>query len=84
MDYTKIRGVDLLHECNDDARKWAEAFLQHYPECGIDEESLFDWFANAIERTWDYRTGTIYNGNHLEYEISRSRLMDASREDPEQ
>ena len=82
-DYTKLVGADLLHECNDDGRKWAEAFVQHFPECGIDEDIVFGWFANAIERAWDYRTGTIHNGDHMEYEISRARLMDAGREDPE-
>ena len=33
-------------------RKWATAFLQHFPDSKVDEEILFGWFANAIERSW--------------------------------
>lgn len=82
-DYTKLEGADLLHELNDDARQWAVAFRQHFPDCGVDEETLLGWFANAIERSWDYRTGAIHNGDHMEYDLSRARQMDAGREERE-
>jgi len=36
-----------------DARDWAEAFLKHNPNCGIDEGTLIGWFANALMRGYD-------------------------------
>ena len=32
MDYRKLSGPELLHECGNDADKWAEAFCQHNPQ----------------------------------------------------
>ena len=71
MDYTKFEGADLLHELNDDANKWATAFCQHNPDLAVDQHVLMGWFANAIERSWDYRTGAIHNGEHMAYELER-------------
>jgi len=71
MDYTKLEGADLLHELNDSAEKWAAAFVQHNPGCNIDEHTLLGWFANAIERSHDYRTGQIINGEHAQYLIQK-------------
>lgn len=70
-DYTKFDDADLLHELNDDAQKWAQAFQQYNPDCGVGEDVLIGWFANAIERSHDYRTGHIINGEHAEYLAQR-------------
>jgi hypothetical protein len=38
-----------------DARDWARAFMEQFGErmYGIDEETMFGWFANAIMRGYD-------------------------------
>lgn len=74
MDYTKLEGADLIHELNDDARKWAAAFCQYFPNANIDEEIMVAWFANAIERAWDFRTGHIHNAEHLQYLVDKGEL----------
>ncbi len=76
MDYTKFDGADLLHELNDDAQKWAAAFLQYNPRCDVGEDVLFSWFANAIERAHDYRTGAIINGEHAQYLLDRAQGLE--------
>lgn len=73
VDYTKFEGADLVHELNDDADKWATAFLQHNPSASVDQHTLMGWFANAIERAHDYRTGHIINGEHAQYLTDRAR-----------
>ena len=59
-----------MHELNDDASKWAAAFCQFNPN-GADEHTIMGWFANAIERSHDYRTGNIVNGEHAQYLLDR-------------
>lgn len=66
-DYSAMDGADMLHAIGDDASKWATAFLQINPNCGVDEDILRGWFANAIEHSHDIRTGRIHNGDHLQY-----------------
>ena len=71
-DYTKFdSSADMLHALGDDAGKWAEAFLQYHPNADLDESDLISWFANAIEHSFDIRTGRIHNGDHAEYLIDR-------------
>ncbi len=77
IDYTKFEGADLLHELNDDGQKWAEAFLQHNPDCGVAGDVMIGWFANAIERSHDYRTGAIINGEHAQYLLDRKASQPA-------
>jgi len=71
-DYKAMQSADMLNELNDDASKWADAFLQHYPDCGIEWDLLMGWFANAIEHSNDYRAGRIHNGDHAQYLVDRA------------
>jgi len=66
-DYKKLNGPDLLHECDTDAMKWAEAFCQLNPDVNVDEDVMLGWFANAIMHTLDTERGTIINGEHAQY-----------------
>lgn len=70
-DYAKMEPADMLHTVNDDAWKWATAFCQCNPSVEVDEETMMIWFANAIERSHDYRTGQIINGDHAQYLIDK-------------
>lgn len=36
-----------------DARDWAAAFIAKNPNCGVDEETMLGWFANALMRGFD-------------------------------
>ena len=36
-----------------DARDWAKAFLRAHPNCGLQEDALIAWFANALMRGYD-------------------------------
>jgi len=71
MDYTKLNGPDLLHEMGQDASKWAAAFCQINPDINVDEDRMLGWFANAIMHALDTERGTIINGEHVEYLLSR-------------
>lgn len=65
-DYLNMPAPDLLAEVRDDATKWAAAFCQiatnlGYADCAgnpIDEGWMTGWFANAIEHSYDVRTGS--------------------------
>ena len=65
MDYTKLEGPELLHECGNNASKWAEAFCQHNTHVTWDQ--AMPWFANAIMHSLDLERGTVINGEHAEY-----------------
>ena len=69
IDYTKMDGPQLLAAVGSDAMKWATAFCQHQPDCGIDESVMVTWFANAIMNDRDTRDGVIHNGDHMQYLI---------------
>jgi hypothetical protein len=58
-DFTKMSGTELLTECRDDARKWAQACRQNGWQLGLDLDLdwLTVWFANAIENSCDVRSG---------------------------
>jgi hypothetical protein len=61
IDYTKMKGPEMLNALGDDASKWAKAFCQHAKKLGhqdIDEGWMIVWFANAIEHSFDVRTST--------------------------
>lgn len=68
-DYSTMDCAGMLHAVGDDAQKWAAAFLQLNPNCGVEECVLFGWFANAIEHSHDTRTGRVHNGDHAQYLI---------------
>jgi hypothetical protein len=61
-DYTEMTDSEMLAELRDDAAKWAKAFCQHAEKLGhpgIDEGWMIGWFANAIEHSYDVRTGRV-------------------------
>ncbi len=72
IDYTKLDGPDLLYEMGMDGSKWAKAFCQLNPDADVDESTMLGWFCNAIMHTLDTERGTIINGEHAEYLLSRS------------
>jgi len=76
MNYRELDGPGLLHEMGQDASKWAAAFCQIHPaRCSdgtfIDEGLMTAWFANAIQHALDTERGTVINGEHAEYLLSR-------------
>ena len=58
-DYTKMEGPEMLSALGDNAAKWADAFCQIATQHGlvIDQGWMIGWFANAIEHSYDVRTG---------------------------
>lgn len=59
MDYSQMKGHELLEACGHDAYKWAEAFQQIVVDKGvkIDESLMIGWFANPIMNMHDHLTG---------------------------
>jgi hypothetical protein len=55
MTFKGLDGPSLLDACGDDAQKWAQAFLELNPKCGVAEDVMIGWFANAIEHSSDMR-----------------------------
>ncbi len=56
--YAEMSGPELLAACRDDASKWAAAFCEIVKDRqAIDEGLMIGWFANAIEHSYDVRTG---------------------------
>lgn len=56
--YTEMSGSELVAACRDDAAKWAAAFCEIISDGrAIDEGFMLGWFANAIETSYDVRTG---------------------------
>ena len=55
IDYTKLNAVQLMDICKDDARKWAQAFMQITRGQVVDEGLMIAWFANVIEVSYDVR-----------------------------
>lgn len=64
------QGDCVPQVCGDNAEKWAQEFCKRYPQglCQIDghegivqgddwEHIVMGWFANAIEHSYDVRTG---------------------------
>lgn len=59
-DYAAMESNDMVDACGADASKWAAAFCQiakKHQGLDIDEGWMIGWFANAIEHSYDVRTG---------------------------
>lgn len=39
---------------NPDAKAWAEFFMETFPHCGADPETMHGWFANAMMAMYDH------------------------------
>jgi hypothetical protein len=59
--YMNMQAGDMLQALGDDASKWADAFRELHPE--IDHETMFGWFANAIEHSSDVRRGRLFRSD---------------------
>jgi hypothetical protein len=64
----------LVSERDTDASKWAKAFCETFPNCGVDEGTMIGWFANAIMVMHDkiYYGSAPLNGDHAQYMIDRA------------
>lgn len=54
---------------NPDAAAWADLFMQTYPNCGADRDTMLGWFANAIMSMYDSKIAPV--------EAERDRAMQA-------
>lgn len=56
-DYTTMGTGDMLSTVGDDAKKWADAFMQFTSQYDhpVDHGDMIGWFANAIEHSNDIR-----------------------------
>lgn len=52
-----------------DARDWAKAFLDKNPECGLGEDTMIGWFANALMRGYDQRKPRSPNMIEMEHAV---------------
>jgi hypothetical protein len=59
MTYRELSSGKMLEAVGDDAVKWADAFLEHNPDCRTDHDVLVGWFANAIENSTDVRRARL-------------------------
>lgn len=49
-----------------DAKDWAQAFLAKNPDCGLGEDTMVGWFANALMRGYDQRKAPTPNMLEME------------------
>jgi len=45
---------DMSIHSNPSASAWTKFFREHNPECNIDDDVMFGWFANAMMAMHDY------------------------------
>ena len=52
-----MKRIDL--NTTSDAREWARQFVESFPECEIDPDTVVTWFASALHRSYHagYRAG---------------------------
>lgn len=53
-----MTDYDMSIHTNPDAVAWAKFFMERNPDCGIPEDVMIGWFANAMMAMHDYVTGT--------------------------
>jgi hypothetical protein len=70
------KTYDLSIHQNPDATRWAEFFLEHNPNCGLDLEAMRGWFANAMMAMHDHliHKGAPLNGDHTQYLLDQQKL----------
>ena len=49
-----MTDYDMSIHKNPDAAAWAKFFMERNPNCGIDEDVMIGWFANAMMAMHDY------------------------------
>ena len=48
-----MSDYDMSIHSSTDAMKWTEFFFKTYPNCNVDREAMFGWFANAMMAMYD-------------------------------
>lgn len=68
-------SYDLSIHTNPSAKAWADFFTETYPNCGVDNETMISWFANAMMAMHDHIKGiTCLNGDHAQYLIDQEKV----------
>lgn len=49
-----MSDYDMSIHTNPDAAAWTKFFMERNPNCGIEEDVMIGWFANAMMATHDY------------------------------
>lgn len=52
-----MSDYDMSIHNNPDALAWAKFFVEKNPDCGLDEDTMIGWFANAMMAMHDHLTG---------------------------
>ncbi len=52
-----------------DAQEWAQEFIRLNPACGMPEDVLIGWFANALMKGWDEHR---FSTREYKMEVSRA------------
>jgi len=48
-----MSDYDMRIHSSTDAREWTDFFFKTYPNCNVDREAMFGWFANAMIAMYD-------------------------------
>ena len=48
-----MSDYDMSIHSSTDAREWTDFFFKTHPNCNVDRETLFGWFANAMMAMYD-------------------------------
>jgi hypothetical protein len=54
-----MSDYDMSIHSSTDAREWTDFFFKTHPNCNVDRETMFGWFANAMIAM--YPTTTLMN-----------------------
>jgi len=47
-DAEECRSYDMSIHSNPDAAAWTKFFREKNPDCNVDDQTMFGWFANAM------------------------------------
>jgi hypothetical protein len=65
---------DMSIHQNPDARAWAKLFCETNPGCGLGEDVMIGWFANAMMAMYDHvHGGGPINGDHAQFLVDQGR-----------
>jgi hypothetical protein len=48
-----MSDYDMSIHSSTDAREWTDFFFETHPNCNVDREAMFGWFANAMMAMYD-------------------------------
>lgn len=55
-DATCVASYDMSIHSNPDAAAWTKFFREKNPDCNVDDQTMFGWFANAMMAMHDVET----------------------------